>query len=95
MTKPIPFRTLQTAAETVSLLIDGEMIDAPAGVSVAALLLREGRGSRIHATGGERAPYCMMGVCFECLVTIDGVRNRQGCLVTVAEGMQIGVQDHV
>lgn len=95
MTKPVPFRSLQTGEETVSLLIDGKPVDAPAGVSVAALLIREGRGNRIHAKGGERAPYCMMGVCFECLVTINGVRNRQGCLVTVAEGMDIGVQDHV
>jgi predicted molibdopterin-dependent oxidoreductase YjgC len=31
----------------------------------------------------------MMGVCFECLVTIDGVANRQGCLVPVAPGMRI------
>jgi hypothetical protein len=31
-------------------------------------------------------------VCFDCLVTIDGVGNRQGCLVPVAEGMQIEIQ---
>ncbi|MAY63518.1 MAG: (2Fe-2S)-binding protein [Rhizobiales bacterium] len=95
MTKPIPFRSLQTGGETVSLLIDGKRTDAPVGVSVSALLLREGRGSRVHVKGGDRAPYCMMGVCFECLVTINGERNRQGCLVTVAEGMEIEVQDHV
>ena len=34
----------------------------------------------------------MMGVCFECLVTIDGVGNRQGCLVEVADGMRIETQ---
>jgi predicted molibdopterin-dependent oxidoreductase YjgC len=34
----------------------------------------------------------MMGICFECLVTIDGVSDRQGCLVTVAEGMTIEQQ---
>jgi predicted molibdopterin-dependent oxidoreductase YjgC len=34
----------------------------------------------------------MRGVCFDCLVTIDGVGNRQGCLVPVAEGMQIEIQ---
>jgi len=34
----------------------------------------------------------MMGVCFECLVTIDGVGNRQGCLVPVREGMRVELQ---
>ena len=34
----------------------------------------------------------MMGVCFDCLVTIDGVGNRQGCLVPVREGMRVETQ---
>jgi sarcosine oxidase subunit alpha len=33
-----------------------------------------------------------MGVCFECLVTIDGVGSRQACLVRVREGMQVKTQ---
>ncbi len=36
----------------------------------------------------------MMGVCFECLVEIDGVPNRQGCLRNVTEGMRIRRQVH-
>ncbi|MNG28551.1 hypothetical protein D3C84_1138290 [compost metagenome] len=35
----------------------------------------------------------MMGVCFECLVEIDGVPNRQGCLIEVADGMRIRSQE--
>jgi predicted molibdopterin-dependent oxidoreductase YjgC len=31
----------------------------------------------------------MMGVCFDCLVEIDGVGNRQACLTPVAEGMRV------
>jgi predicted molibdopterin-dependent oxidoreductase YjgC len=34
----------------------------------------------------------MMGVCFDCLMEIDGVANQQACLVTVAEGMRINRQ---
>jgi predicted molibdopterin-dependent oxidoreductase YjgC len=37
----------------------------------------------------------MMGVCFECLMEIDGVANRQACLVPVTEGMQIRRQHGV
>ena len=64
---------------------------APAGVSVAAALLAGGvhdfRSSVVSQT--PRAPYCMMGVCFECLVEIDGVPARQSCLIQVQDGMQI------
>jgi predicted molibdopterin-dependent oxidoreductase YjgC len=34
----------------------------------------------------------MMGVCFDCLAEIDGVANRQACMVPVAPGMRIAVQ---
>ena len=40
-------------------------------------------------SGSERAPYCMMGVCFDCLAEIDGVPNRQSCMVAGAPGMRI------
>ena len=43
-------------------------------------------------SGAPRAPYCLMGVCFDCLVTIDGVGSRQGCLVPVREGMAVETQ---
>ena len=48
---------------------------------------------RTSAVGGEpRAPYCLMGVCFECLVTVDGVGNQQGCLVPLRSGMSVETQ---
>jgi len=33
-----------------------------------------------------------MGVCFDCLVSIDGIGNRQACLVQVAQGMRVETQ---
>ncbi|NKB63567.1 MAG: hypothetical protein GKR95_16110 [Gammaproteobacteria bacterium] len=36
-----------------------------------------------------RGPYCMMGVCFECLVEIDGKRNQQACQIEVQPGMSV------
>jgi predicted molibdopterin-dependent oxidoreductase YjgC len=35
----------------------------------------------------------MMGVCFDCLMEIDGVPNRQACQVLVREGMQVRRQE--
>lgn len=48
------------------------------------------RSIRETAAGGvERAPYCMIGICFDCLAEIDGMPNRQSCMVTVRPGMRI------
>jgi sarcosine oxidase subunit alpha len=81
-------------AASVRIFIEGEVYEARAGDSVAAALLAAGREHcrTTAVTGAQRAPYCMMGVCFDCLVTIDGVGNRQGCLVAVREGMRIAMQ---
>ncbi len=81
-------------ADIVSLSVDGIPIDARAGDSVAAALLAAGIVScrTTPVSGAPRAPYCMMGVCFDCLVTIDGVGNRQACLVRVRYGMRVETQ---
>ncbi|MFN3352857.1 MAG: 2Fe-2S iron-sulfur cluster-binding protein, partial [Brevundimonas sp.] len=39
-----------------------------------------------------RAPFCMMGVCFDCMAEVDGVSSVQTCLVTVREGMSVARQ---
>jgi hypothetical protein len=89
------FRRLpDDAGATIEVLIDGVATPARAGQSVAATLLAAGHLAcrTTPVTGAPRGPYCMMGVCFDCLVTIDGTPNRQGCLVTVQGGMRIDTQ---
>lgn len=78
----------------VTFTFDGIPITASAEDSVAAALLAAGvRACRTTpVSGSARGPYCMMGVCFECLVRIDGVGNRQGCLVQVRDGMKVETQ---
>jgi predicted molibdopterin-dependent oxidoreductase YjgC len=86
------FRRLTDARRpALTILIDGVATQAQEGDSVAAALLAAGRvACRTTAvSGAPRAPYCLMGVCFDCLVTIDGVGNRQACLAPVREGMRI------
>jgi hypothetical protein len=75
----------------VTVYIDGGAARVPCGCSAAAvMLLQDNAATRITPVGGEaRAPYCMMGVCFECLLDIDGQPNQQGCLIIVHEGMRI------
>jgi predicted molibdopterin-dependent oxidoreductase YjgC len=75
----------------VRFLFEGEQVSALEGDSVAAALMAAGSGTTrtTPKSGAPRAPYCMMGVCFECLVEIDGVPNRQSCLVEVRDGMRV------
>jgi sarcosine oxidase subunit alpha len=78
----------------VTIAVDGASVAARAGDTVAAALLASGiwafRTSGVSGTA--RGPYCMMGVCFDCLVAIDGIGSRQACLVPVREGMRIETQ---
>jgi len=87
-------RAKEAGAASVSLSVDGQTIAAQAGDSVAAALLAAGITAcrTTPVSGAPRAPYCMMGVCFECLVAIDGVGSRQACLTRVRDGMRIETQ---
>jgi predicted molibdopterin-dependent oxidoreductase YjgC len=89
------FRRLPDAAvATVSITVDGLTISARAGDTVAAALLGAGLGAfrTTGVSGASRGPYCLMGVCFDCLVAIDGVGSRQACLVQVRDGMRVETQ---
>ena len=88
------FKRLADAGTAVALTIDGKPVRARSGDTVAAALLAAGvdRCRTTPVTGAPRLPYCLMGVCFDCLVTIDGVGSRQACLVPVREGMKVETQ---
>jgi sarcosine oxidase subunit alpha len=88
------FKRLADKAAPVAITVDGQAISARTGDTVAAALLAAGidHCRTTPVTGAPRAPYCLMGVCFDCLVTIDGVGSRQGCLVAVRDGMTVETQ---
>lgn len=85
------FTRLDEDTPVVAFTLNGAPALARAGDTVAVALAAIGVTiTRRSAVPNEpRGAYCMMGVCFECLVTIDGVGNRQGCLVIVSDGMRI------
>jgi predicted molibdopterin-dependent oxidoreductase YjgC len=85
------FKLLHEPQSPVTVTVDGLPVRAREGETVAAVLLRcEPFHARTTMLSGERrAPYCMMGVCFECLMVIDGHRSVQACLTTVRDGMRI------
>ena len=79
---------------TVEVFVEGAPVRVPEGASAAAAVLLAGvfRIRETPVSGAPRLPYCMMGVCFDCLAEIDGIANRQACMVPVAPGMRIRVQ---
>lgn len=85
------FRALLPAQETVQIEFEGASFLVPAGGSLASALLVSGvTHTRESAVSGRPgAPYCMMGVCFECLVEVDGQANCQACLLPVRAGMRV------
>jgi predicted molibdopterin-dependent oxidoreductase YjgC len=85
------FARLPDDRQVVTIVVDGARVAARAGDTVAAALLGAGlRAFRATAvSGAPRGPFCMMGSCFDCVVTIDGQRNVQACLARVADGMRV------
>jgi predicted molibdopterin-dependent oxidoreductase YjgC len=82
------------APEILNIDIDGRTCVVDARWSVAAALVAHGyTACRRNAAGQPRGPFCLSGVCFECLVRIDGVPGRQACLTPVAPGMKVAFDD--
>jgi hypothetical protein len=75
-------------------MFEGQVASVPGGISVAAALLYLNAGFNRESaiSGSPRSSYCMMGVCFECLVEIDGSLSQRGCQTIVIEGMSINRQ---
>ncbi|WP_415184509.1 (2Fe-2S)-binding protein [Phaeovulum sp.] len=76
------------AARAIKLTLDDQPITAHPGDTVAAALLaHSGDAARHTVKGAPRTAFCMMGVCFDCLVEVDGRPNVQGCMIAVRDGM--------
>jgi predicted molibdopterin-dependent oxidoreductase YjgC len=74
--------------ERVSIVVDGETIPAIAGTPLGALL--HARDATLRHTVREHAPrgiFCGMGVCFDCLVEVDGRPNVRACVTAIRDGM--------
>lgn len=87
--------TAGAAARPVDITFDGRRIPALVGESLAAALVAAGvldlRGAK---DGTRRGVFCGMGVCQECLVTVDGVRGARACMTAVRPGMVLESQPY-
>jgi predicted molibdopterin-dependent oxidoreductase YjgC len=83
--------------KNVTVILNGQKILVPLGTTVAAMALTQGlRYTRTTpVSSSKRAPFCMMGVCYDCLMVIDGKANQRACTTYVENGMQIEIQQDV
>lgn len=84
------FRDIAADGPLVSVRVDGRAVAMRSGANLAAGLLAAGVLPFRHTpvSGAPRGPYCMMGVCFDCLVEVGGV-TRQACMMEAREGLEI------
>jgi predicted molibdopterin-dependent oxidoreductase YjgC len=82
---------MSTLDDAVRFTFDGRELTAAPGQTVGAALVTNGvtawRGTRKE--GRPRGLFCGIGVCFDCLVTVDGVSNQRACLMDLCDGMEV------
>ena len=84
------FRRVKPQDNTVTIYIDDNPCTAMAGEPVANVLLNEGFSSVHMAPNGKpRGPYCMMGVCFDCMITLQDGRVEQACQTYAEDGIRL------
>ena len=90
MFKPVDLPAAEQQ-KAVRIRVEGREVQAREGQTLAMALLGAGvvPFRRTAVSGAPRTPLCLMGVCFDCLVEVDGSQNVQSCLVEVREGMQV------
>ncbi len=81
----------QRGSSQIQVEIDGQMVFAYIGESVASILMVFGIRTFTQANTYNlaRTLFCGMGVCHQCLVTVDGIRDVRACMTKVRPGMKI------
>ncbi|CAM5498982.1 (2Fe-2S)-binding protein OS=Streptomyces tendae OX=1932 GN=GUR47_00260 PE=4 SV=1 [Streptomyces tendae] len=77
------------------IVFDGEPLPFVEGQTVAAALVAAGRLAWRTGRVGHRprGVFCGIGVCFDCLVTVDGAGGQRACLVRARPGMTVTTQE--
>jgi predicted molibdopterin-dependent oxidoreductase YjgC len=73
------------------IFIDGEAVEVPAGSLLGHALhgLKDARLRVTQRVGQPRGLFCCMGICFDCLVEIDGRTGVRACIVPVRNKMRV------
>ena len=79
----------------ITVIVDGTPVQAYLGETVASVLLAQGLRAwrRTARLGQPRGLFCGMGICFDCLVTVDGQPDVRACITPVADGMVVRTRE--
>ncbi|RFU39262.1 (2Fe-2S)-binding protein [Actinomadura logoneensis] len=91
----VPARTdaVRRRATPLTITVDGVPVPGVAGQTVAGVLLADGRRAwRTGPSGAPRGVFCGIGVCFDCLVTVNGERDVRACRRRVCDGDTVTTQ---
>lgn len=83
------------ASRPVTILFEGEPLTGIEGQTIAGVLLANGIESWRRSTRAEqpRGLFCGIGVCFDCVVVVDGRRDVRACQRRAREGVRVERQD--
>src|SRR6056297_293586 len=77
-------------SDPLTFSFEGEALSARNGQSLAAALTDAGqRVFRHTGKGSPRGVFCGMGVCQDCLVTVDGQPNQRACMTLARDGVEV------
>ena len=84
--------SLQRGTE-IEIFVNGQAYNAYEGETVHAALLAAGHRMlrKTRKMQQPRGIFCGMGVCYECLVTINGSPNQRACMTQVKDLMEIEI----
>ena len=71
---------------TIRIAVDGTELEGRDGQTIAGVLIGGGRRSWRTAAGEERGVFCGIGVCQDCLVTVNGIEGVRACQRTARDG---------
>lgn len=80
-----------TTQDHVTLTLNGAVVEIAPGQSVAAAMTGYGITAwrQTRHEGKPRGLFCGIGICYDCLVTIDGVANQRACIIEATEGTTV------
>jgi len=78
--------------ERVQIFVDGQPIKAYKGETIASALLSAGYFVSRTINSRPRGIYCNMGVCYSCVMTVNGIDSIRTCQTEVSEGCRVESQ---
>ncbi len=93
--EPISGPEAEATGVSFQFRFDGETVRAENGQTIGAALIAAGRRSwrRTRVGGAPRGVFCGIGICFDCLVVVNGRPNNRACLVEAAPGDLVQTQE--